>query len=173
MPEPDWRAYEHQIYVLLKEKAADATVTFDKDGRQKLPGYLSKVDRQIDVMVRGKFPPLDSELTLIVDCKCFSKRVNVGDVDKFIGMLLDVRQPMGLLITNVGFTQAAHNRATAHPGVGLELWKARPPTIAYTAGTNTATATWTTPEGRTYTEVIDPDVARRLLGEQGIEIDWP
>ena len=177
---PDWKVYESQIYEHLKRKAKGAKVTFDKAGRQRLPGHWSKVGRQIDVIVRGRFPGFPGELTLVVDCKCFSKRVDVGNVDKFLGLLQDVRQPMGLMITNVGYSEAARNRAEEHPGVTLDVvefddlarWEARVPTIAYTSGTNTATVTTTTPDGENYTEVIDLGVARRILERHGREASW-
>ena len=179
-PEPAWRRYEQQIYEHLKRKATGAKVSFDKDGRQRLPGHWSKVERQIDVIVRGTFPGFPDELALIVDCKCFSKKVDVGDVDRFLGLVLDVRQPLGLMITNVGYSKAALQRAKENPGVSLDVveldhlagWEARLPTIAYTAGTNTATATTTTSDGATYTQVIDLGIARRILERHGRDASW-
>jgi len=60
--EPAWKAYERQIYARLKAAAgADADLTFDKDGRQRLPGKFSGIDRQVDVLVRGKVGGIGNE----------------------------------------------------------------------------------------------------------------
>jgi hypothetical protein len=84
--QPLWKAYEDQIYRHLKEGvAADAEVTFDPDGRQRLPGRLSKTDRQIDVLVRGKFAGLPGEHLMVVDCKHMSRRLSVVAVECFLG----------------------------------------------------------------------------------------
>ena len=51
------------------------------------------------------------QLTIVVDCKYFSKKVDVKDVDSFLGYLHDLRASKGVLITNSGYTEAAYNRA--------------------------------------------------------------
>jgi hypothetical protein len=48
--------YEEQISRSLRARAApDASVTFDEDGTQRMHGRFSEIDRQIDVIVRGRF----------------------------------------------------------------------------------------------------------------------
>jgi hypothetical protein len=46
-----------------------------------------------------------------VDCKYFGKKVDVKDVDEFLGYLQDLKASKGVLITNNGYTEAAINRA--------------------------------------------------------------
>jgi hypothetical protein len=178
---PDWKVYEHQIYELLQAKAKDAQVTFDDQGRQTLPGRFSEIDRQIDVIVRGKFPPLGEELVLIVDCKCFSRRIDVGDMEAFVGLVEDVGALLGLLVTNVGFSEAAKRRGNAVRGISIDvaefdrlaLWKARVPTISHTAGTNTVVLAYTDPEtGRTDIESVSLRAAHELLETWGRDTSW-
>jgi len=179
---PEWRHYERQIYERLKRGvAADATVTFDKGGRLKRVGKYSKTPRQVDVLVRGKFAGLPRELDLIVDCKHWSKLVDVPEVDSFIGFLLDVHVGNGLLVTSKGFTPAAQRRAENQgtPVVTVDVvkfdrlavWRPWQPTIAWTIGTDTATFTKTR-DGETITETVPLGVARDLYREMyGRELD--
>jgi hypothetical protein len=178
---PDWKVYERQIYDLLRTKAQDAQVTFDDRGRQTIPGRLSGIDRQIDVVLRGKFPPLGEELTLIVDCKCFARRIDIGDMEGFIGLVEDVGAPLGLLVTNVGFSKAAERRAKSVRGISIDVtefdrlavWKARVPTISHTTGTNTVVLVYTDPEtGRTDVEAVDLADAHELLAAWGQDASW-
>ncbi len=80
--ERDWKQYENQIYERLKEMAGeDAAVEPDAS----LPGRFSRVDRQVDVHVRGSFAGAIASGTMAVDCKCFTRKVNVKDVEAFMG----------------------------------------------------------------------------------------
>ncbi len=117
---PVWRDYEQEIYEVLRAKADDdARVEFD----EKLPGHLSGTTRQIDVFVEGRFAGdvLPKPSTLAVDCKCWSSTVNVPDVERFIGLVDDVRTDYGLLITTVGFSKAAQRRADNARGLQIEV----------------------------------------------------
>jgi hypothetical protein len=50
--ERDWRAYEQQIYEHLKRMASeDAESQLDV----KMPGRFSRVERQIDILIRASF----------------------------------------------------------------------------------------------------------------------
>jgi hypothetical protein len=178
--EPDWKAYERQIYERLRTKADGAEVTFDEDGRQTLPGLFSAIDRQIDVIVRGRFPTMDKDVQLVVDCKCFSEKIDVGHVDGFLGLMQDVHRPLGLMITTIGFSAAASRRATSHPGVSLDVvefdrlarWRARVPTISHTTGTNTVVLTQTNADGRTWVETVTLEEAHGLMEHWGRDSAW-
>ncbi len=47
---------------------------------------------------------------MAVDCKCFGSKVDVKDMEAFIGMLDDVGVNLGMLFTTVGFTPGAERR---------------------------------------------------------------
>ena len=116
--ERDWRQYESQIYERLKEMAgSDADVEFNAS----LPGRLSGVDRQVDVFVRGTFAGQVARATMTVDCKCFSRKVDVKDVECVIGLVEDVGTAFGLLVTTEGFSEAAKRRAHAVRGMLIEI----------------------------------------------------
>jgi hypothetical protein len=101
----NWRDYEVLITRHFQRLFPDASIKHDV----KRPGLISRVDRQIDMLIEGRVSGFD--LTIIVDCKYFGKKVDVKDVDEFLGYLHDLRASKGVLITNNGFTEAASNRA--------------------------------------------------------------
>lgn len=103
----DWKEYEKQIHNKLSSKFNDCQIEFDK----KIKGRYSQVDRQIDISIKKNVT--FRTVFGAVDCKCYSKKVDVKDVDTFIGLLDDVKAEFGIIITTLGFTAAAKNRADA------------------------------------------------------------
>ena len=76
----------------------------------KLDGRMSGVKRQVDILVEGSFFGI-APGTMAIDCKCLKKKVDVKDVEAFLGMLEDLGVTAGMLITTVGYTDAAKRRA--------------------------------------------------------------
>lgn len=116
----DWREYEEGIFEILRAKAEPgAEVAADV----KLPGRFSGIDRQIDIMLRGHLvgEALPDPQMIVVDCKCWSSTVNVPDVERFIGLVDDVKADFGLLVTTTGFSDAAPRRAAGARGVQVEV----------------------------------------------------
>ena len=66
--------------------------------------------RQVDILVTSTI--IGKPFTAVVECKCFNKNVDVKTVDSFVGFVDDVKANLGIIVTNVGFTAAAKNRAT-------------------------------------------------------------
>ncbi|QJD98571.1 restriction endonuclease (plasmid) [Mucilaginibacter robiniae] len=100
---------KHQIYELvvadvLKKFDANATVKHDV----KLPSANGKRKRQIDVYIEGKIAGMP--LNIIVDCKYYDKKLDVKDVEQFIGMVEDIKPNLGILISPVGFSSGAIDR---------------------------------------------------------------
>lgn len=100
-----WKDYEGQIFDLLKSHYPDSDVSLDV----KLPGRLSKTDRQIDVLISGDIA--GNKIRIVVDGKLFNKKVDVKAVDSFIGFVRDVGAHKGILVSQRGFTEAAIQRA--------------------------------------------------------------
>ncbi len=173
---PGWKLYEKQIYAKLKTGvAADAEVTFDERGSQRLPGRFSGVDRQIDVIVRGTFAGFPDIQTMIVDCKLVRRRLDVTHVEAFAGLLDDVNVTLGLLVTAEGFSEAAKRRAAAIRGMELDVveldelqkWLPRRPVVGRTAGASTATLSHRDDEGVIRRSVVDTNLAGRIVTERG------
>lgn len=76
---------------------------------EKIVGKYSKVERQIDIFIEGEIAGY--EIKIVVDCKYFSKNIDVKQVESFCSMVEDVDAHQGVLITKKGFSKAAINRA--------------------------------------------------------------
>src|ERR1700733_9885262 len=107
MTGPAWKRYEKQIADLIRDRAVGpVTITTDA----KITGLLSEVPRQIAILIEGTISGI-ADVTIALDCKFFSKKVDGKDVEAFLGMVEDVGVNMGMLVTTVGFTPAAKRRA--------------------------------------------------------------
>lgn len=100
-----WRDYEKEIFDYFRTQypTADISHNVSVDGR------FSKTKRQIDILIEDYVA--GNRIRIVVDGKFFSENIDVKDVEMFIGMLNDCEANKGLLITQVGFSQAAINRA--------------------------------------------------------------
>jgi hypothetical protein len=102
--------------VLAFLAGAEATV----ERNVKLPGRRSGTARQIDILIRGRlFAATDA--VAIVDCKRWTKPVDVADVGAFLDLVEDVGADVGLLVSTQGGSTAAHRRATEARGVRLQV----------------------------------------------------
>lgn len=110
----DWKKYESEVHNYFLEMYPGAKITYDA----RIIGRYSKKERQIDVLIEGAvagFP-----VKIVVDAKYFSKNIDVKCVESFIAMLDDVNATHGLLVTQVGYSDTAINRAFYGPQ-NLEL----------------------------------------------------
>jgi len=101
----DWRQYEDKILQHFREEFPTAKIT----GNVKVSGRLSKVDRQVDVLIDDTLAGF--ALRIAIDAKHRGRPIDVGDVESFIGFCADIGANKGLMISLNGFTPAAINRA--------------------------------------------------------------
>jgi hypothetical protein len=172
MADRKWLLYEEQLYHQLKAAVSPgAEVAFDHDGRQRLPGRFSRTPRQIDVIVRGKFAGLEGDELMIVDCKLISRRLDVTHVEAFAGLVDDVGATLGLLVTSVGYSEAAKRRAEGFRTVRLDVvlldelgtWLARRPQWAIAQGATWLSRTYRDEVGSETITVTLPDYEGGLL----------
>jgi hypothetical protein len=100
-----WRKYEREIYQELISVFTDCEFEFD----DRIFGKHSRIDRQIDISIRGNIG--GNKILGIIDCKHFSKNINIKTIESFLGMLEDTKANFGLIITNKGFSLSAKSRA--------------------------------------------------------------
>ena len=105
----NWRKYESHIFEHLRAQFPNADIRAD----QQLFGRYSSTNRQIDILVEGRL--LGYDVRAIVDCKHFSRKVDVKVVDEFVGFMSDIGAHIGMLITNGGYSPAAQRRAANDP----------------------------------------------------------
>lgn len=83
--------------------------------------------------MRGRIFGGVTDTTLVVDCKCWKSRIDIKGVDSFISMIEDVGADIGLIVTTIGATDGASERARQARAVQLkvlsldELRQWRPP----------------------------------------------
>jgi hypothetical protein len=104
----DWEKYEHQIFDKLNQLFPNS----DIQKNQKIIGKYSERSRQIDILVKSQ--SIGRELIIVIDCKKFSKKIDVKTVESFIGFSEDVGAHIGIMITNIGYSKSAEKRAKNH-----------------------------------------------------------
>ena len=110
----NWRDYEKEILEIFINEYPNAQIKHNAH----IEGRYSKVNRQIDVLIEDYVA--GSRIRIVVDGKCFNSKIDVKDVEMFIGMLNDIDAHKGLLITQQGYSEAAIKRAYNDP-TDLEL----------------------------------------------------
>jgi hypothetical protein len=105
IPKNDWKLYEAYIFGLIQSRFPHAIV----EPNQYIRGIRSNRLRQIDILVKQNLGGFD--LRIVFDCKCYTRKVTVKDVEAFIGMLEDIRVSKGVLVTTKGYSKAAYERA--------------------------------------------------------------
>ncbi len=101
----DWRDYERYIHKRLRTMYPRCDLRHDV----KLEGKISEKKRQIDIYARGKVSGFD--IDVVIDCKHFSKNVDIKVVESFLSLVRDVGASKGVIITNEGYTNGAEARA--------------------------------------------------------------
>jgi Restriction endonuclease len=107
IPEGDWHKYEAYIFGLLQRRFPNPIGRVSPNVH--LLGIKSGRQRQTDVLVEVNVG--GSCLKIAVDCKCYKRRVSVNDVERFLGMLDDVKVSKGVLVTTEGYSKTALKRA--------------------------------------------------------------
>ncbi|MGD0520106.1 MAG: restriction endonuclease [Terracidiphilus sp.] len=101
----DWQDYETYIFGTLQRLLPGAHIQQNVTMR----GIISGRSRQIDVLVERDYAGVI--LSIVVDCKCYKRKVNIKDVEAFLGMLEDLGIRKGALVTTKGYSKSAYERA--------------------------------------------------------------
>ena len=112
----NWKQYEQHVYGVFRRRYR---MLYSVNKNERIKGRYSKVKRQIDVTMR---PNIDREkMALIaIECKNYSRKINVKSIDSFIGFLGDINANIGIFVTNKGYSKGAENRAK-HASISLEI----------------------------------------------------
>jgi hypothetical protein len=98
---PDWKKLEYLVVSIQQQLSPDARVKHNV----YLDGVDSETKRQIDVLVEQNIGQYT--IKIVIDCKDYSKPVDVKGVEEFHGLVRDVRAHKGALVCPSGFTKAA------------------------------------------------------------------
>lgn len=101
----DWQEYEREIEEQFRTAYPSAQIT----PNARLVGKFSRVERQIDLLIEEQAS--DFAFRIVVDAKHRGRKIDVSDVEAFLGLTLDVQAHTGMMIALEGYTPAAVNRA--------------------------------------------------------------
>ena len=105
----EWQQYEAYVLGALQRRFVGAKITRNTH----LPGLKTGKPRQIDILVEATIGGLN--LVFVFDCKFYKRKVDVNDVEAFLGMLDDIRVSKGVLVTTKGYSDAARARIGGEP----------------------------------------------------------
>ncbi len=103
----DWKQYEREIEAHFRVEYPSAHITRNA----KRLGRFSKVQRQIDVLIEQQV--CDLPFRIVIDAKFRGRKIDVKDVEEFLGMVGDVCAHKAIIISPEGYTDAAIQRASA------------------------------------------------------------
>ncbi len=105
-----YEQFVHDIYTILASD--DRFTSVEKD--VELIGHDGP--RQIDVLLRSKVANL--ELLTVIECRDYTKRLDIIHLDAFHSKLVDVKASKGVLVSRKGFSKKAISKANR---VGISL----------------------------------------------------
>jgi hypothetical protein len=108
MADKSGKELELLVAKIQRSLAPKAKVTHDA----RLAGRKSQRQRQIDVLVEDKIGHYG--IMIVIDCKDYSRPVDVKGVEEFWGLVDDVGAHKGALVCPKGFTQGAKERALGY-----------------------------------------------------------
>jgi hypothetical protein len=112
---PRWKLYE--LDVKKTEGALDPDAVLEHNA--KVQGIYSKTLRQIDVLARKNV--VRRNVQVVFECKRYTKKLGIGKVDEFIGKLVDVGAPFGILYAYSGVSKNAQARADGSVAPQVEI----------------------------------------------------
>lgn len=97
-----WQEYEKRVLEECRRVFSNSDIAYNKH----IKGLYSERMRQIDVFIKTS-----TGIVYVVDAKMYATKVDVKDVESFIGMIKDVGADYGIIVSEKGFTKSAIKRA--------------------------------------------------------------
>lgn len=98
---PDWKELENLVAMIQRQMSPDANVRHNV----MLDGVDSETKRQIDVLVEQNIGQYT--IRIVIDCKDYSRPIDIKGIEEFHGLVQDVRAHKGALVCPAGFTKSA------------------------------------------------------------------
>ena len=106
-PIPDWERYERLVARIVSDQLSTA---YCVTPNAFIEGKISGIKRQIDVLIDSRHDT-DNRTRVIIDAKMRKRRIDVKEVEAFLGVMTDVRATHGYLVCPQGYTSTAEKRA--------------------------------------------------------------
>lgn len=104
---PEWEKYERLVAQLI---ANQMSTEYCVTPNASIKGIISTRNRQIDVLIDYRHDT-DNRNRIVIDAKVKKRRINVNDVEAFLGLMEDVGATHGYLVCPNGYTKSAGLRA--------------------------------------------------------------
>ena len=111
----NWKEYEKSVLDYFETRFPNANISKNV----LLKGKLSKTNREIDILIESHF--LGVSILIAVECKNWNSKLDVSHVGTFIDKLKDVGITKGVMISKLGYSESAHNRAKSELEVQLQV----------------------------------------------------
>lgn len=112
---PSWEVYERMIARIIADQlSTDYCVT----PNAHVTGRITGIRRQLDVLIETRHES-DNSRRIVVDAKKRSRKIDVTDVEAFIGLMGDIGATHGYLVCTAGHTSAAEQRAQSAVSIRL------------------------------------------------------
>lgn len=114
--DPEWKIFEKDVAnFVARLDSSSKPLQYDA----RLMGVVSRVERQVDVLAEGELNGIP--ISVAIECKKYSRPIDVGEIDAFVGKLRDLSVDKGVFYVYDGVTPGARNRADGalHPKVLL------------------------------------------------------
>ena len=105
---PQWKQYEWLITKIFHNDCASLSTKVLHD--TTLVGEYSEISRQIDILIE------ENNLKTMIECKHYSKPVNIKELESFLSMFSDVQANFGIFISSNGFTKSVYKRIREFDG---------------------------------------------------------
>jgi predicted Mrr-cat superfamily restriction endonuclease len=105
---PQWLVYQRCVAAFMSEHHGSLDTTVLPNVLVK--GEISGEQRQVDVLIDRRWQG-GAASRIIVDAKKRSRKLDIGDVEQFEGMLRDCRAARGIMVCTAGSTSGAQKRA--------------------------------------------------------------
>ncbi|MBA1437368.1 MAG: restriction endonuclease [Epsilonproteobacteria bacterium] len=105
---PQWKQYEWLITKIFHDNNSSLSVKVLHD--TNLIGEYSEISRQIDVLIE------ENNTKTMIECKHYSKPVNIKELESFLSMFTDVQAKFGIFISSSGFTKSVYKRIREFDG---------------------------------------------------------
>ena len=121
---PAWKQFEIAVRNFVAALDPSAEITHDAI----IPDIDTGLPRQRDVWVEAKFGQ-HFPIKILLSCKYWEEKLNVQDIDAFLGELRSSGAHKGVIYARTGFTQPAIGKALANDVWCCLLYRNQPPDL--------------------------------------------
>lgn len=110
-----WKEYETKITEYFQHRHPTALIKRNV----KLLGRLSNTPREIDILIESEV--FGHAIQIAIECKNWTSKLDVADIGTFIDKLSDVGISKGIIVSRLGYSEGARERAKKQLELQLQV----------------------------------------------------